>query len=70
MTLRFDSKFSQYILSKIFRKVMKKKLGCDIDAEIYNLSIYETTDDKHICLNANFQLSIAKEDADKLVDKL
>ena len=70
MNLNFNSGFGQSIISRIIRKIVKKKLGCDVDAQISDLQLYETTDDKHVCLSANFKLSVAKSDVDKLVDML
>lgn len=46
----------------------KKKFGCDVDVQISDLQLYETADDKHVCLSANFKLSIVKNDVDKLVN--
>ena len=70
MNLNFNSGFGKSIISKIVRKVIKKKLGCDVDTQISDLQLYETADDKHVCLAANFKLSVAKSDVDKLVDML
>lgn len=70
MNLSFNSGFGQSIISRIVRKIVKKKLGCDVDAQISEFQLYETTDNKHICLSANFKLSVAKSDVDKLIDKL
>lgn len=70
MNLNFNSVFGQRIISKIIRRMLKKKLGCDVDAQISDLQLYETSDDKHVCLSANFKLSVSKHDVDKLVDML
>lgn len=70
MNLNFNSGFGQSIISRIVRKILKRKLGCDVDAQISDLQLYETADDKHVCLSANFKLSVAKSDVDKLVDIL
>ena len=70
MNLNFNSGFGQSIISRIVRKIVNKKLGCDVDAQISDLQLYETADDKHVCLSANFKLSVAKSDVDKLVDML
>lgn len=70
MKLNFNSEFGHSIISRIIRKILKKKLGCDVNAQIADLQLYETTDDKHVCLSANFKLSVAKSDVDKLVDML
>ena len=53
MNLNFNSGFGQSIISRIIRKILKKKLGCDVDAQISDLQLYETADDKHVCLSAN-----------------
>lgn len=70
MNLNFNSVFGQRILSRVIQRVAKKKLGCDVDIQISDLSLYETSDDKHVCLSANFKLSVAKYDVDKLVNKI
>lgn len=70
MKLNFNSVFGQRILSRIIQRIAKKKLGCDVDIQIGDLSLYETSDDKHVCLSANFKLSVAKNDVDKLVNKI
>lgn len=70
MNLSFNSGFGQSILSRIIHKLVKKKLGCDADVQISDLQLYETADDKHVCLSANFKLSVSKNDVDKLVDRL
>ena len=70
MNLNFNSVFGQSIISRIVRKIVKKKLGCDVDAQISDLQLYETADDKHVCLSANFELSVAESDVDELVDML
>ena len=70
MNLSFNSGFGQSIISRIVRKIVKKKLGCDVDVQISDLQLYETADDKHVCLSANFKLSVEKSDVDKLIDKL
>lgn len=70
MNLNFNSVFGQRIVSRIIHRIAKKKLGCDVDAQISDLQLYETADDKHVCLSANFKLSVAKNDIDKLVDKI
>ena len=68
MNLSFNSGFGQSIISRIVRKIVKKKLGCDVDVQISDLQLYETTDDKHVCLSANFKLSVVKNDVDKLIN--
>ena len=70
MNLNFNSVFGQKIVSRIIRRIAKKKFGCDADVQISDLQLYETADDKHICLSANFKLSVEKSDVDKLIDKL
>lgn len=45
MNLNFNSGFGKSIISKIVRKVIKKKLGCDVDTQISDLQLYETADD-------------------------
>ena len=70
MNLSFNSGFGQSIISRIIRKIVKKKLGCDVDAQISDLQLYETADDKHVCFSANFKLSVATSDVDNLVDML
>lgn len=70
MNVNFSSGFGPSIISRIIRKIMKKKLGCDVDAQISDLQLYESADDKHVCLSANFKLSVAKSDVDKLIDIL
>ena len=68
MNLNFNSVFGQRIVSRIIRRIVKKKFGCDVDVQISDLQLYETTDDKHVCLSANFKLSVVKNDVDKLVN--
>ena len=70
MNLNFNSVFGQKIVSRIIRRIAKKKFGCDVDAQISELQLYETADNKHVCLSANFKLSVEKSDVDKLIDKL
>lgn len=70
MNLNFNSVFGQRIVSRIIRQIVKKKFGFDVDAQISDLQLYETADDKHVCLSANFKLSVSKNDVDKLVDRL
>ena len=70
MNLNFNSVFGQRIVSRIIHRIAKKKFGCDVDVQISDLQLYETADDKHVCLSANFKLSVAKSDVDKLVDML
>ena len=70
MNLNFNSVFGQKIVSRIIRRIAKKKFGCDVDAQISDLQLYETADNKHVCLSANFKLSVEKSDVDKLIDKL
>lgn len=70
MIVNLNSGFGHSIVSRIVRKIAKKKLGCDVDVQISDLQLYETADDKHVCLSANFKLSVAKSDVDKLVDML
>ena len=70
MNLNFNSVFGQKIVSRIIRRIAKKKFGCDVDVQISDLQFYETSDDKHVCLSANFKLSVEKSDVDKLIDKL
>ena len=68
MNLNFNSVFGQRIVSKIIHRIAKKKFGCDVDVQISDLQLYETADDKHVCLSANFKLSVVKNDVDKLVN--
>lgn len=68
MNLNFNSVFGQRIVSRIIHRIAKKKFGCDVDVQISDLQLYETADDKHVCLSANFKLSIVKNDVDKLVN--
>ena len=68
MNLNFNSVFGQRIVSRIIHRIAKKKFGCDVDVQISDLQLYETTDDKHVCLSANFKLSVVKNDVDKLVN--
>ena len=70
MNLNFNSVFGQKIVSRIIRRIAKKKFGCDVDVQISDLQLYETADNKHVCLSANFKLSAEKSDVDKLIDKL
>ena len=70
MNLNFNSVFGQKIASRIIRRIAKKKFGCDVDVQISDLQLYETADNKHVCLSANFKLSVEKSDVDKLIDKL
>ena len=70
MNLNFNSVFGQRIVSRIIHRIAKKKFGCDVDVQISDLQLYETADDKHVCLSANFKLSVEKSDVDKLVDML
>ena len=70
MNLNFNSVFGQRIVSRIIHRIAKKKFGCDVDVQISDLQLYETADDKHVCLSANFKLSVEKSDVDKLIDKL
>lgn len=67
MNLNFNSVFGQRIVSRIIHRIAKKKFGCDVDVQISDLQLYETADDKHVCLSANFKLSVVKNDVDKLV---
>ena len=68
--MNFNSGFGKSIISRIIRNIVKKKLGCDVDAQISDLQLYETADDKHVYLSANYKLSVPKSDVDKLVDML
>lgn len=68
MNLNFNSVFGQRIVSRIIQRIAKKKFGCDVDVQISDLQLYETADDKHVCLSANFKLSVVKNDVDKLVN--
>jgi hypothetical protein len=68
MNLNFNSVFGQRIVSRIIHRIAKKKFGCDVDVQISDLQLYETADDKHVCLSANFKLSVVKNDVDKLVN--
>lgn len=68
MILNFNSVFGQKIVSRIIRRIAKKKFGCDVDVQISNLQLYESSDDKHVCLSVNFKLSVVKNDVDKLVN--
>ena len=68
MNLNFNSVFGQRIVSRIIHRIAKKKCGCDVDVQISDLQLYETADDKHVCLSANFKLSVVKNDVDKLVN--
>lgn len=70
MNLNFNSVFGQKIVSRIIRRIAKKKFGCDVDVQISDLQLYETANNKHVCLSANFKLSVEKSDVDKLIDKL
>lgn len=70
MNLNFNSVFGQRIVSRIIRQIVKKKFGFDVDAQISDLQLYETADDKHVCLSANFKLSVVKNDVDKLINML
>ena len=70
MNLNFNSVFGQKIVSRIIRRIAKKKFGCDVDIQISDLQLYETANDKHVCLSANFKLSVEKSNVDKLIDKL
>ena len=70
MNLNFNSVFGQKIVSRIIRRIAKKKFGCDVDVQISDLQLYETADDQHVCLSANFKLSVEKSNVDKLIDKL
>lgn len=68
MNLNFNSVFGQRIVSRIIHRIAKKKFGCDVDVQISDLQLYETADDKHVCLSANFKLSVVKNDIDKLIN--
>lgn len=68
MNLNFNSVFGQRIVSRIIHRIAKKKFGCDVDVQISDLQLYETADDKHVCLSANFKLSVVKNDVDKLIN--
>ena len=70
MNLNFNSVFGQKIVSRIIRRIAKKKFGCDVDVQISDLQLYEPTDNKHVGLSANFKLSDEKSDVDKMIDKL
>ena len=68
MNLNFNSVFGQRIVSRIIQRIAKKKFGCDVDVQISDLQLYETADDQHVCLSANFKLSVVKNDVDKLIN--
>lgn len=70
MNLIPTSQFGRDILIRIVRKVIKKKLGYDVDMQIENLRIDETSDTQHVCLSANFKLSLKKSDVEKILDRL
>ena len=70
MIVNLNSGFGHRLIARIICNILKKKFGCAIDAQISDLQLYETADDKHVCLSANFKLSVAKSDVDKLVDML
>ena len=70
MNLNFNSVFGQKIVSRIIRRIAKKKFGCDVDVQISDLQLYETANNKNVCLSVNFKLSVEKSDVDKLIDKL
>jgi hypothetical protein len=70
MNLLPSSQFGRDILIRIIRKMAKKKLGYDVDMQIENLRIDESSDNQHVCLSANFKISLRKADVEKIVDKL
>ena len=62
--------FGQGIMLRIIKKLVKKKLGFDIDMQIDDLSIDEAADSSYVCLNANFKVALKKSDLDRLVDRI
>ena len=46
MNLNFNSVFGQRIVSRIIRRIAKKKFGCDVDVQISDLQLYETADER------------------------
>lgn len=70
MNLVPKTNFGRSIMIRLIRKVVKKKLGFDVDMQIDDLSIDEATDSSYVCLNANFKVSLKKSDLDRIVDRI
>lgn len=70
MNLVPKTNFGRGIMLRIIKKLVKKKLGFDIDMQIDDLSIDESADNSYVCLNANFKVSLKKSDLDRLVDRI
>ncbi len=47
-----ESKFMQTIISKILKKIVKKKIGYDIDIQITELQVFNFDDKARIILGA------------------
>lgn len=70
MNLLPSTQFGRDIFIRVLRRIIKKKLGYDVDMQIENLRVDDTKDEKYVCLSANFKVSMKKSDVEKLVDKI
>lgn len=64
--MRVSTKFMQNIVSKILRKVIGKKLGCD-PAITFNSPIEFKFDEENAQIHVDITASMTKEDISKLL---
>lgn len=65
--MKIESKFVGGIVSRIIRKVMRKKLDCDVDIQVNSFHATVTEEKAHVHLDAD--LDLPKEEFSKLIKK-
>lgn len=65
--MKFDSAFSTGIISKLFGRTIRKKLGYDIDISINNVVV--TTNDGKVKVHLDLDADMSQEDFKKLIFK-
>lgn len=66
--MKIESKFMTGIVSKIAKKVVRNKLGCDIDIQLNGLRTTVIDDKSHIHLDLDAELT--KEELNKLLSSI
>lgn len=66
--MKLESKFTTGIVSRIVRKVMRNKLGFDMDIRLNGMRTTVLDDKTHVHLDVDLELT--KEELDKLMKRI
>lgn len=66
--MKLESKFTTGIASRIIKKAMRNKLGCNVDVQLNKFRTTVIEDKTHVHLDIEMDLS--KEELDKLLKSI